>query len=200
MLTLYNRQNLLPPAAPPSDPPPKPRAKFDLKLAQAKALGQQRRYTLYRTQLGDLALHWVESWWGGLFSIVDIATYLPGSRFFHPTDNHETIYAGDASAFCTTPWEWAGQPYGRSYDVWTGQKHATPFSEDPVLPYHGKAPLSQTLVGDTVNDHESEEVARWKSQRRRLPFWRQKQLALPGPNIGSDLSDFAANVTYVVMR
>src|SRR4051812_46946414 len=101
MLTLYKRQNLLPPADPPKDPPPKPlRAKFDARIARARAEGQERKYTLSRTQLGDFALSWAEPWWTGLFSVVDIATYLPGSRFSHPQDYHEEMYTGEgASAF-----------------------------------------------------------------------------------------------------
>ena len=201
MLTLYNRQNLLPPAAaPPKDPPPKPpRANIDARISRAQAEGKDRRYTLSRTELGDFALSWAEPWWTGLFSIVDIATYLPGSRFSFPQDYHEEMYTGEgASAFSTTEWQWAGTGYGRSYDIWTGQKAATPFSEDPLLPYTGKQPVSDVLVGDHVSHHESEEVQRWKSQRRRLPFWRQ-QFALPAP-MGADMTSDHGNVTFVVMR
>jgi len=198
MLTLFNRQSepepmdppvdllqVVPVSAPPPPPPPmappvSTRPRFDLRVAEAQAEGYRRKYTLSRTVLGDFALHWAEPWWGGLFSVVDIATYLPGSRFFHPTDNHETVYSGDASAFNSTPWEWAGKPYGHSYDVYTGDTPPSPFSENPLMPYAGTVPMSEVLVGEHVDDHQSDEVRRWKTQRRRLPFWR-RQLALPAP-------------------
>src|SRR4051794_14372196 len=98
MLTLYNRQNQLPPAGPPKEPPPKPpRARFEAHIAQ-RPTDMQRRYTLSRTELGDFALSWAEPWWTGLFSIVDIATYLPGSRFSFPQDYHEEMYTGEGAS------------------------------------------------------------------------------------------------------
>ena len=131
---------------------------------------------------------WAEPWWTGLFSIVDIATYLPGSRFSFPQDYHEEMYTGEgASAFSTTEWQWAGtglRPQLRHLD--RPRKPPPPSPKTRSSPTTGKQPVSDVLVGDHVSHHESEEVHAGKSQRRRLPFWRQ-QFALPAP-MGADMT------------
>ena len=214
MLTLYKRQLQLPPAelpepspqqTPPTAPPAPPapsttQQRFDLRAAEAQAEGHRRTYTLTRTVLGDYSLYWAEPWWAGLFSVVDIYTYLPNSRFFHPsTDNHESVYDGDSSFFNSTPWEYAGTPYGHAYDVYSGPTAPSPFSETELMPYLGRQSKTEVLVGEHIDNAHSPEVHRWATQRRRLPFWR-RPLALPAPiQSAPDFND-KSNVTFVVMK